>query len=258
MMKNICVKEHAYGTYQSDRRSRRRCHGRPVERIFHLRGAAGRCAGGQGTEENHPPFEQHARRREHHHQRLAHRRRRRSVHAHRRAGQGRRGLRRAGRVHLRRVHRADDLCRKPRREHRSGVPEHRQALHLRRRGPEGSAHLLFQHQGADRQQVRHAEPGAVPRGRSARRHRHRHRHPLLRRVQLPHHEPAAVLHQRLRQRHRGLHPRHDRRSAQERAAHGAAAGVRAHQRYGHPLLVAARPHARDRRGAQRGALGAVA
>ena len=34
MMKNICVKEQAYGTYQSDRRSRRRCHGRPVERIF--------------------------------------------------------------------------------------------------------------------------------------------------------------------------------------------------------------------------------
>ena len=65
-----------------------------------------------------------------------------------------------------------------------------------------------------------------------------------------HRKPAAVLHQRLRQRDRGLRARHARQPAQERAAHGAAAGVRAHQRHGHPLLVAARSHARDRRGAQ--------
>ena len=48
--------------------------------------------------------------------------------------------------------------------HRRSVPEHRQALYLRRRGPDGSAHLLLQHQGAGGQQIRHAQPGALPRG----------------------------------------------------------------------------------------------
>ena len=43
------------------------------------------------------------------------------------------------------------------------VQEYRQALHLRRRAAQGSARVLFQHQGAHRQQVRHA----VARSRSA-------------------------------------------------------------------------------------------
>ena len=72
------------------------------------------------------------------------------------------------------------LQRRPVRLYRRSVPEHRQALYLRRRGPDGSAHLLLQHQGAGGQQIRHAQPGALPRGGSARRHRHRHCHPLLR------------------------------------------------------------------------------
>ena len=36
-----------------------------------------------------------------------------------------------------------------------------------RRGPQGSAHLLLQHQRTDRQQVRYTQPGSVPRGGSA-------------------------------------------------------------------------------------------
>ena len=47
-------------------------------------------------------------------------------------------------------------------EHHAGVPDDRQALHLRRRRPQGSARVLLQHQGARRQQVRHALSGAVP------------------------------------------------------------------------------------------------
>ena len=89
-------------------------------------------------------------------------------------------VRRTRRIYLRHRQRADAVQRRPVRLDRRSVPEHRQALYLRRRGPDGSAHLLLQHQGAGGQQIRHAQPGALPRGGSARRHRHRHCHPLLR------------------------------------------------------------------------------
>ena len=39
------------------------------------------------------------------------------------------------------------FCRQPGREHRPGLPQHRQAVHLRRRSPQGPAGVLFQHQG---------------------------------------------------------------------------------------------------------------
>ena len=51
------------------------------------------------------------------------------------------------------------------------LPEHRQALYLRRRGPQGSARLLLQHQGADGQQVRHPQSRPLPRGGPAGGHR---------------------------------------------------------------------------------------
>ena len=54
---------------------------------------------------------------------------------------------RAWRVRLRRLHGAQHFCRQPGREHRPGLPQHRQAVHLRRRSPQGPAGVLFQHQG---------------------------------------------------------------------------------------------------------------
>ena len=45
------------------------------------------------------------------------------------------------------------------------VRQHGQALHVRRRSAAHAARLLFQHQGADRQQVRNRVSGAVPRAR---------------------------------------------------------------------------------------------
>ena len=54
-----------------------------------------------------------------------------------------------------------ELC--ARHKHRRHLQKYRQALHLRRRAAQGSARLLLQHQGAHRQQVRHAVSGAVPR-----------------------------------------------------------------------------------------------
>ena len=83
-------------------------------------------------------------------------------------------------------------------EHRRGLCGDRQAVQLRRSGRQRPAHLLHQHQGADGQQVRHSQPGALPCGGPAGRHRHRREHPVLRRVQLPHRQPHPVLHQRLR------------------------------------------------------------
>jgi len=54
---------------------------------------------------------QHLGRGEHHLERLHHRRQRGAVHDHRRAGQGRRDLCRAWRIHVRQLHRADGLWR---------------------------------------------------------------------------------------------------------------------------------------------------
>ena len=207
MMKNICVKEHAYGTYQSDRRSRRRCawptsgkniftcEALPAD-VLAVKGQKKTTRRSSNTHGDENIITSGSR----------HRRRRRSVHAHRRAGQGRRGLRRAGRVHLRRVHGADDLCRQPRRRASARCSRTSASASPSAARPRKDQRVYY-FNTKELTGNKYGTPSPVPFRvvdqragididiaiRCFGEYSYRHR------------EPAAVLHQRLRQRDRGLH-----------------------------------------------------
>lgn len=164
------------------------------------------------------------------------------MHDDRRAGRHRRILRGSRRVRLGQLHGADHALRRLWRRAQGLVGPLQKALHHGRRHRQGSARLLFQHQGDSRQQIWNAQPRPVPRRGPEHRARHRHLDPLFRRIFLSAERPDAVLQKRVRQRVRPLHARPDRRTAQVRIPDRAAAGLCQHLRPGHPLQRAARPH----------------
>ena len=113
-------------------------------------------------------------------------------------------MRRAGRVYLQFLHRAQRVHRQLRRQSGSHFPNRSQALYLRRRHRQGSAGVLHQHQGAGRDPVRHRNAHPVPRsGQRGAGLQALGEYPLQRQLYLPNLRPAAVLHQRVQQR---LHP----------------------------------------------------
>ena len=101
-------------------------------------------------------------------------------------------------------HRAQPLHRRSGGIHQGRVPEHRQAFHLRRRGPQGPARSTISIPRSSPATSQEPQPRPLPGGGPAGGYRHRYRHPLLRRVQHPPEKPHAVLYQCLRQHQRGL------------------------------------------------------
>jgi len=69
-----------------------------------------------------------------------------------------------GRVHLRHLDRAEHFLRRAGQGAAQHLQDHRQAHHFRRGHRQGPARLLLQHQGDSGEQIRHGQPGPLPRG----------------------------------------------------------------------------------------------